>query len=716
MKTPIYSREELISIANIYNEVRNSIHKSNHLIIRKGHELNRPTRGIENQLLMFRSYEKSLNGENYGFNRWNNLVPEVYNEVILSDNLLAIGVDLKLNENHEISMKMLNEQIFPEYFLKFKKSNKSSVSLVRDCFENQRIIQRIETHLHAQLKYFLSQNSYTNVIGLIGGAGNGKTDSIGYIIDELKNLGKIDDATTFKNTFLKSIEENNYYGRYTSREICVYVIADATSRLEGLQRFESFDFVLNEFFHDKSINKYLIVCINRGVLNDFVEKSKGSDYSQLIEMLESTSINEAYLNNISNINNLNTDGTEYNIFSYPLDKIRLFDDENRTHEHMTDILKNFEWSDRKLYDHFIQLSGSMSALFNCHELYISRYLTFRDYLDLLYKLYYPIKGSSSWTNHPIFRLWFGLISDKYYSDLIDVLGSQNKFLNDLRSITKYRKANKLEVFIEYFPYHNELINAELLDDISILNVNDIYDGYEIELKHQKGKSYKVKFSNYYYEVLVELLQNINNVYTNSFGTPDKDNKYNSKRALTNLIGELISIMLFEKYGFFKHHNDLIAYQELDFNMFKTKFLKLLKLEENAVAQMRYTIDQNLTSELWSSRNHSSDVVVKSKLTLAISLVSKVNSCRPKIPNIYVEFKALTDSNKFIVEIDFKHFCQIQKYCVSDTGNLYYECVDSGFTIWLNTIKERLFYIGKSSQNIMVAGKSYEVEIGYNSLL
>ena len=163
-------------------------------------------------------------------------------------------------------------------------------------------------------------------------------------------------------------------------------------------------------------------------------------------------------------------------------------------------------------------------------------------------------------------------------------------------------------------------------------------------------------------------------------------------------------------------DDLNAYENLDFSLFKKNFLKLLNLEESSVAQMRYTIDQNLTSELWSFSSHSTDIVVKSKLRLAISVKEKHGFNRPLLPNIFIEFSDMEKSNKFIVEIDFKHFCQIRKYGFSGSGNLYYECINSGFAIWLNTIKERLFYLGISSPRILVDGKNYEVEHGFNSLI
>lgn len=69
MKGNPYSYNELVHVFSIYEKVKFSIHKSNIRIIELGQTLGRDTRSVENQLLMFRAYEKEKLGVIYSIKK-----------------------------------------------------------------------------------------------------------------------------------------------------------------------------------------------------------------------------------------------------------------------------------------------------------------------------------------------------------------------------------------------------------------------------------------------------------------------------------------------------------------------------------------------------------------------------------------------------------------------------------------------------------------------
>ena len=75
MKGPKYSKAELERVFDLYPSVSGAIHERNPKIIQLAASMNRGIRSVENQLLMFRAYERQVRGEGYGRSNWNALIP-----------------------------------------------------------------------------------------------------------------------------------------------------------------------------------------------------------------------------------------------------------------------------------------------------------------------------------------------------------------------------------------------------------------------------------------------------------------------------------------------------------------------------------------------------------------------------------------------------------------------------------------------------------------
>jgi len=75
-----WSREELSKVLNLYLSDRNlKIHESNDIIINLAMKLERTTRSVEAQLLMFRNLDKF---GYYGYRNMNNICKELWKEYI----------------------------------------------------------------------------------------------------------------------------------------------------------------------------------------------------------------------------------------------------------------------------------------------------------------------------------------------------------------------------------------------------------------------------------------------------------------------------------------------------------------------------------------------------------------------------------------------------------------------------------------------------------
>ena len=211
MKGKPYSYQELQSVFSIYEEVRNSIHKSNFKIIQLASVLGRDVRSVENQLLMFRAYEKEKQGNIYGRKNYNKLIPVIY-------------------ERNSGTMV----QKFPDRFKNFRKSEKSSVSRITDLIRSSSPIELIETPLHDFLKKIILSETFLtsrNIIALVGGAGNGKTESLGYILKQIKETYKLfqDDDKIIVQIEHSISENNGYFTSFTDSDFQLSFIQDATS-------------------------------------------------------------------------------------------------------------------------------------------------------------------------------------------------------------------------------------------------------------------------------------------------------------------------------------------------------------------------------------------------------------------------------------------------------------------------------------------------------
>ena len=189
-------------------------------------------------------------------------------------------------------MKTVN-MLYPEGFKQFQKSQKSAVSRLSDIIDDQSPLGRINTPLHDFLDRCLDDNSVLekkSIIALVGGAGNGKTNSLGFVLEKLRKRhsfftedAKVDEAIRFS-----SEETGGYFATLQEGDFQLSFVQDATSRWvtkdkEILSIEESLHESLKKAF--TSSKGILVICINRGIIASLLSRSQG-DVKLLLEVID----------------------------------------------------------------------------------------------------------------------------------------------------------------------------------------------------------------------------------------------------------------------------------------------------------------------------------------------------------------------------------------------------------------------------------------------
>ena len=139
-----WNREDLEKVYDLYLIECNRIHKNNQNIIKLAQVLGKKVRGVENQLLMFRAVEKEMiENEKYGRKNYNKLVKQIYME-------------------RQNRYTLNRELLYPDAFIKYQKTDDSSVSRSDDPTSGRPFGEMIRLEIHRFVDDLLNSSKGLN--------------------------------------------------------------------------------------------------------------------------------------------------------------------------------------------------------------------------------------------------------------------------------------------------------------------------------------------------------------------------------------------------------------------------------------------------------------------------------------------------------------------------------------------------------------------------
>lgn len=278
-----WTKDELTEVYYLYKELNGEgLHERNPKIIDLARKLARTVRSVEAQSLMYRNLDR---GGDYSHGNMNKLCREIWNENEGNE-------ESERSDKKENNMKTTSEKPFPD---KLKTWRSESIGGVRKPFANEtgRPLgsERIKTNVLSKIEGLFVNGSVPKAILLVGGAGNGKTDTLEFIIEHL-------DRSYSCNDFIlkKTYEAYKTGGRKKIVDLsdvkeCPYdrlvLVQDASERELDQQTAE--DSLISDIEdHRNSTDTTLyIACINRGKLDQARRNlRKTQEHGEVLQILQ----------------------------------------------------------------------------------------------------------------------------------------------------------------------------------------------------------------------------------------------------------------------------------------------------------------------------------------------------------------------------------------------------------------------------------------------
>ena len=702
-----WEEEEIIAVFKLYQTEKFKIHENNINIQKLANSLNRKTRAVENQLLMFRAYEKQKESSNYGFHNYSKLIPKIFD----------LMTETQINTNN-----------FPEKFANFNKTKNGSVRREGENNSGRPLDTLFKTPLHDFINKTID-NHYVNLslnntsktlLIFIGGAGNGKTDALSYTTDlifEKADVNKIE-KTEYEINIKENLVKNNGFSSnifITTNKTAIYSIQDASSRLlTDYNNIISIENTLELFKKEK--NSILTICMNRGVLLDIIKKTQNLENKKIFQQINEANSIEAYFSN--NTDNFNVQIGELNISSYSLDKSSLFDPATIVPEINSNI-KNSHWKSDKKSDIFNKICfdndriDGLNSLLLAYEVYYNAKVTFRE----LYHLYYELFNSSAINyKYEFLRTYFcrlflnettikepselRKLKSEFTEDNSKLFNHQlleyENLYNEIKSAQKEVQKDSLIFKLQLFNPNksSKLIDTEELYPL-IGNLRDVKSGEKFTLLDIDRNEIQVDEA--FVDIISPLIQLYHGFEDLKFTT--KQNIVEQyKSTLLKLIRDVFCAYIFNKNGHFKFRNSLKKYQAIDisnYGLIEKQLREILQIHKN-----KPEINLQLNKEL-SEYNPSNNINVSIKIHLKQVLKFKelnINN-RPKIN--YKIFESLTEDNvPLLLFLDFKNYLEIQKATKINDPNIKLNAasLNPDFKIWINNEIEKFSSIDFSENN------------------
>lgn len=246
-----WSKAELIDVYYLYKELRGQgLHEHNPKIQQLALKLGRTVRSVEAQTLMYRNLER---GGDYSHGNMNNLCREIWNE-----------------------MEELKVYNFPNELLNWAGHKRGGVKKPFDRLTGRPNGFVIKTELTSKIDRWISEfnESSPRIILLIGGPGNGKTDSLEYLVSELDkkyNTNYFDEISLMmkSSTFVPRKVSIEAYEILNNSKLTI--VQDASV---GENSLTSEICLINDIDIALENNDIYIACINRGILAESLSKAK----------------------------------------------------------------------------------------------------------------------------------------------------------------------------------------------------------------------------------------------------------------------------------------------------------------------------------------------------------------------------------------------------------------------------------------------------------
>ena len=706
-----WSEEELRIVYALYPKVKYAIHKQNILIIDLAAKLNKKTRGVENQLLMFRAVEKEiLENNTYGRKNYNKLIKEIYLE----------SINTMDNTTHDQVTKS-DLLTYPTRFKKFVKTNDGAVRKSNDDSSGRPIGEMIQLPMHQFIsKIIESQTSKHKILFLIGGPGNGKTDATDFAFDEFIKSQRVttDLESRVRSEYIEKFSmTDNYYSSCSINNFSFYCIQDATSRMhDSKNNLAAFNHVYELF--KQSFSGILVVCVNRGVLNDFINQSKDNEeILNLIREVENSSNLESYLKGTNNHDIEFKHGDfQCSMSTYPLDKASLFSANSHVHKDVCEIINKANWSQSanmnfsQLY--FQSMTSEISDLINLYEIKNNKKVTFREYYHWLHILFTPnLLDLTSIIDSPLLHLW-KLATTQSINTVHQLTGQlqdsrikkelQN-LLTDLRKLNKLIEQNKtLNAVQEFHP--NFLSNVWDTDKIYSL-VTSIRD--QIQNVEQAKKPINFGYYNIS-EITDSEIQQLNNlidlyskVDNHILDTKTKEIE-KIRKFLLILIRNFLCAIDFRINGNYYLKTQLVEFRKLDETGSKKiqgTLRKLLRIREDG--SNYYKMKVALNNNIWEY-SFANDNVIDGEIENIEKAFEFKNIYFSEKPPIEIKLfvSQFSDGAEIVTFIDFGTFLHIL-----DSDSLFNpdfkrisSTISPNFKLWLNSEAEKF-----------VSGRFHEID-------
>ena len=255
-----WTKDELIQVYKLFKELNGEgLHEHNPIIQQLAKLLGRTTRSTEAQLLMYRNLQRD---GNYSHGNMNKICKEIWFEFEKKETI-------ELDEN---------SPNFPQELFNWAGHKKGGVKKAFDVTSgrpNGRVIQTSLTNkIHEWVDSF-NKNS-PRIILLVGAPGNGKTDSLEYLVHRIDEKYQ----TNYFESISKLIKQN---GDLLQRKISIQftegpfkdheltIVQDAST---GSDNISSEQCLINDLDYSLNNNSVYIVCVNRGILAEAVNAAE----------------------------------------------------------------------------------------------------------------------------------------------------------------------------------------------------------------------------------------------------------------------------------------------------------------------------------------------------------------------------------------------------------------------------------------------------------
>lgn len=702
-----WKEEEIIAVFKLYQTDKNKIHENNINIQKLAKSLNRKTRSVENQLLMFRAYEKEKESSKYGFHNYSKLIPKIFN--LMTEN-------------------QLTTPNFPEKFSNFNKTKNGSVRREGENNSGRPLDTLFKTPLHdfidktisKHYEYLSLNNTSKTLLIFIGGAGNGKTDALSYTTDLIFEKAGVNETekSEYESTIKKILIKNNGFASnifIEKNQTTVYSIQDASSRLlTDYNNIISIENTIELFKKEK--NSILTICMNRGVLLDIIKKTQNKENKEIFQQINEANSIEAYFSNSTD--NFNTQIGEISIYSYSLDKSSLFDPEYIIPE-INNKIKNSDWKCEKKSDFYNKFCfdndkiNGLNSLLLAYEVYYNAKITFRE----LYHLYFELfNTSASNYKYEFLRIYFCrlFLNEINIKDPLELRKLKSEFSEDNSKLFNHQLLEYENLYNEIKSAQKEVQKDSLIFKLQLFNPNkssELIDTDELypligNLRDAKPEEKftlldkdknQIQVDEFFIDIISPLIQIYHGFEDLKFTT--KQNIIEQyKSTLLKVIRDVLCAYIFNEIGHFKFRNSLKKYQEIDISNYgniEKQLREILQIHKN-----KPEINLQLNKEL-SEYNPSNKINVSIKIHLKQVLKFKalnINN-RPKIN--YKIFESLTEDNKpLLLFLDFKNYLEIQKATKINDPNIKLNAasLNSDFKIWINNEIEKFSSIDFSENN------------------